>query len=172
MAAMNKKLLMTVGGMAIGGAGMYVAGTQIDKTDYASQNPDNAYKAKLGGGATAVALGALALMKGYNLLGGILVAGGGAIAAEGYSAHEAYLKSVAPGSASATIQPPGGGTPVTVQLPGSGLPVQVTGLSPLPTAIPASSQSGAALRLGMGQSGAAARLRMPQAGAAARLARY
>lgn len=183
--AFNKKMAMTVGGLAAGGVGVVLLDNAIQSTDYAKTNPDQAYYAKLGGGAASVALGIYAITRPSataKLIGGLLLAGGGVIAGKGYLDHDAYVKATAPPSITFT---PGsaGGAPVTLSAPSGGLPATggvpvllagpggttsglSAGVSPMPQLL---AQSGAAMRLGMGQAGAAMRLGMSQAGAAMRL---
>jgi len=177
VAKFDKKMGMVAVGALAGGAGGYFAGTMVDKTEYAQKDPNSAYKAKLAAAGGSAALGAVAIAYKRPVLGTVLLVVGGAMAAEGYSAHEAYKKATAPPSA--TLVPGGGAPPITIQAPQvGGLPVTFgapTGVSPMPGALPVQDikllppaqsagavrlQSGAAMRLGMSQSGAAMRIGM------------
>lgn len=185
--AFNKKLAMSVGGLAAGGVGAVVIDGMIQNTDYAKSDPQGAFYAKAGGGAAAIVAGAL-LWKKSPLVGALLAVGGGVIAGKGYFDWQSYREATAPPSV--TIAPgSAGGQPVTLSAPSGGLPAtggvpvllagpagMTAGLSsPGVSAMPrpmlfAGPQSGAAVRLGMGrQSGAAVRLGMGQSGAAVRL---
>lgn len=174
MARFDKKMGMVAVGALAGGAGGYFAGTMVDKTDYAAKDPDSAYHAKLAAAGGSALLGAVALAYKKPVLGTILLVVGGAMAAEGYSAHETYKTATAP--ATATLSPGGGQTPITIQAPQvGGLPITMgaPGVSPPGGALPIESirflppaQSAGAMRI---QSGAAMRIGMQNAGAAVRL---
>ena len=175
MARFDKKMGMVAIGAVAGGAAGYVGGTMIDKTEYASKDPDAAYKAKLAGSGAAVVGGLAALAYKKPVLGTVLLVIGGGMGAEAYTSHEAYKKATAPPSA--TLAPGGGAPPIVLQAPQvGGLPITFgapAGVSPAPGALPVESvkllppaQSAGAVRL---QSGAAARLGMTQSGAAVRL---
>lgn len=191
MAFGKKNMAMVAVGAVAGGASGYVAGTLIDKTEYASKDPDAAYRAKMAGAGVSLAAGLGSLLLKKPVIGTVLAVVGAGMGVEAYTAHEAYKKATAP--ASATLNLGGGSPPIILQAPQvGGLPVQVSpaGVAPAPGALPVETvkilpppqsppiftsdglrdpgQSAGALRL---QSGAAMRLGMGrgQAGAAMRL---